>query len=105
MDWIRRSTRLAIYLRDSNECIHCGNGQGLTLHHVKGDAGGNGPDNLVTLCQACNQAEEKTPCGPCPRCVVAMVSPLDRKEGLRLAKARWPERYQKEQARRTRGAS
>ncbi len=97
MDWIRRSTRMAIYHRDGFQCVHCFAKTGLSLHHVKRD-GGNGPDNLVTLCQGCNQREETAPCALCNARLFPLYTKaaIDRKEGLRLAKAKWPARYAQE---------
>lgn len=97
MDWIRRSTRMAIYHRDGFRCCHCGTTTQLSLHHVD-PKGGNRPDNLVTLCMPCNQREESNPCGHCNAWafLIYLARPLDRAEGLRLAKAKWPERYAQE---------
>ena len=97
MDWIRRSTRMAIYHRDGFRCCHCGTTTHLSLHHVD-PKGGNRPDNLVTLCMPCNQREESNPCGHCNAWafLIYLARPLDRAEGLRLAKAKWPERYAQE---------
>jgi 5-methylcytosine-specific restriction endonuclease McrA len=60
MNWIRQSTRLAIYLRDGLACCYCGrgveSGVRFTLDHVKCHAhgGSNRPENLVTCCLECN---------------------------------------------------
>jgi len=88
---------MAIYHRDGFQCVHCYSKKNLSLHHVRRD-GGNAPTNLVTLCQECNQREETAPCSGCnavlfPRYTKAAV---DRKEGLRLAKEKWPARYAQE---------
>jgi len=68
MNWIRRSTRLAIYARDGWCCVYCGaaaeqRGVGLTLDHVVPcDRGGtNEPENLVTCCKGCNDSKQHTP--------------------------------------------
>ena len=60
-NWIRRSTRLAIYDRDGFACVYCGagaehEGVELGLDHVKPRelGGGNAPSNLVTCCGHCN---------------------------------------------------
>lgn len=87
---------MAIYHRDGFLCAHCYTKDGLSLHHID-RKGGNRPDNLVTLCMACNQREETNPCDTCARWFRVVVGrPLDRAEGLRLAKAKWPERYAQE---------
>jgi len=55
--WIRRETRVAIYMRDSLTCVYCGihmiSGVKFSLDHLYKE-GGNGPQNLVTACQRCN---------------------------------------------------
>lgn len=62
MNWIRQSTRLAIYLRDGLACVYCGRGvddaERLTLDHVRphSHGGTNDPGNLVTCCHRCNSA-------------------------------------------------
>lgn len=95
MDWISRSTRMAIYHRDAFACLLCKTPDDLTLHHVD-PKGGDHPTNLATLCQTCNQGQE----GRDPRDTFPddTSKPLDRAEGLRLAKARWPERYAQQAA-------
>ena len=64
MNWIRLSTRLAIYDRDGFACVYCRQGaetEGvkLTLDHVLPCAHGgtNSPGNLVTACVSCNSAK------------------------------------------------
>jgi hypothetical protein len=60
--WIRKSTRLAIYLRDRFTCAYCGRDlhgaapADITLDHVvcRSAGGGNAPSNLVTACKSCN---------------------------------------------------
>lgn len=65
--WIRRSTRLAIYLRDDYRCVYCttvvkpgrgtnGKRTRATLDHVLAVAigGTHAPSNLVTSCRRCN---------------------------------------------------
>ena len=60
--WIRRTKRLAIYLRDGFCCMYCGQGaeQGanLTLDHIKpvSKGGTNDESNLLTCCMRCNQS-------------------------------------------------
>ncbi len=65
MNWIRQSTRLAIYLRDGLACAWCGaaaeDGAQLTLDHLVAHArgGSNKPTNLVTACHRCNSSRGK----------------------------------------------
>ena len=60
--WIRRSTRLAIYLRDGESCTWCGSavedGASLTLDHIRpySRGGSHHASNLITACAACNTA-------------------------------------------------
>lgn len=62
MNWIRQSTRLAIYLRDGLACAYCGHGVEdgaiLTLDHITphSKGGDNGAANLVTCCKRCNSS-------------------------------------------------
>ena len=106
-DWIERSTRLAIYLRDHNECLACGNTDNLTLDHLRRDLPKNEvhkPTNLVTLCLTCNSSRRNAdPATWDPRfaevAYFQVRQPIDRKEGLRLARDRWPARYAKKEAR------
>jgi len=62
MNWVRQSTRLAIYLRDGMACAWCGasveDGTQLTLDHVvpHHHGGANSVTNLVTACKRCNSA-------------------------------------------------
>lgn len=72
-NWIRRSTRLAIYERDGRRCVYCacrvypGRGtRGAWAAHldhvVPCELGGDSrPDNLVTACRACNDAKAALP--------------------------------------------
>jgi len=64
--WIRTTTRFAIYRRDSFRCVYCGAdlfgapGHEITLDHVEPrELGGtNATTNLVTACRACNCAKQ-----------------------------------------------
>ena len=62
-NWIRKSTRLAIYHRDGFVCVVCAaaaeNGATLSLDHIRPRyAGGtNKAKNLVTMCCECNTAK------------------------------------------------
>ena len=103
-DWIERSTRLAIYLRDENVCLACGTADDLSLDHFDTSNRSSAPSNLVTLCLSCNssrRASDPDVWNPAfaERARVAILKPIDRKEGLRLAKERWPARYARKAAR------
>jgi len=74
-NWIRRSTRLAIYHRDGHRCVYCArkvyagrgtNGGGSWLAHLDhvmpAELGGSSrADNLVTACQRCNDRKQALP--------------------------------------------
>jgi hypothetical protein len=64
MDWVRLPKRMALYFRDSFDCVWCRGvfpictkGYGLTLDHVD-PTKGNTPDNLVTCCGSCNSSKK-----------------------------------------------
>jgi len=67
MNWIRQSTRLAIYLRDNLCCQYCGtsiedDSVQLTLDHIvpfNSRRVNNSPMNLITCCHACNCSRGK----------------------------------------------
>lgn len=67
MNWIRQSSRLAIYLRDGLACCYCGHavedGASLSLDHVKphSKGGSNDATNLVTCCERCNKSRGNRP--------------------------------------------
>jgi 5-methylcytosine-specific restriction endonuclease McrA len=110
MNWVRLSTRLAIYHRDGFCCVYCGSaseehGVGLTLDHlVSVELGGsNDPSNLVTACHHCNSSKQalttrgwlkrlralEIDASRVARRIRALVRrPLDRGEGRRLERAR-----------------
>lgn len=54
--WIRPEKRQAIYLRDGEKCVYCGQEERLTLDHLRPvqKGGNNGATNLVTCCLSCN---------------------------------------------------
>jgi hypothetical protein len=59
MNWIKITTRMAIYARDHFDCVWCRQvfpiditGYGLSLDHLTAD--GNHHTNLVTCCNFCN---------------------------------------------------
>lgn len=64
--WCRRTTRIAIWLRDDRRCVYCD--QPLALHEATLDhltprsaGGSNSPRNLVTCCRSCNSARGDLP--------------------------------------------
>ena len=67
MNWVRQSTRLAIYMRDGLACAYCGatieDDAQLTLDHIRPHSagGGNQAANLVTCCKRCNSARGDRP--------------------------------------------
>lgn len=66
-NWIRESTREAIYRRDDYTCVYCfgtiADSVTLTLDHIlpRVDGGSNEYFNLVTCCLACNSSRKSTP--------------------------------------------
>ena len=63
MNWCRKSTRYAIYLRDGFACVYCGQtaeDSRLSLDHLlpHHHGGGNEPTNLVTACSHCNSSRQ-----------------------------------------------
>lgn len=114
-NWIRRSTRLAIYARDGFCCAYCGKkvrsgkktkgGQWFaTLDHLHPvELGGDSsPANLVTACSTCNATKGTLPLAKflgilrdkgidtakLPAHIRQLTrTPLDRAEGRRLAAA------------------
>lgn len=113
MDWIRLSTRLAIYHRDGFDCTYCAGafefddlgqlGYGLSLDHLTGPS--NAPSNLVTACKPCNdwrnsksleswlthlEANGYDPVAIRARIATNVARPLDMAEGKRLALLRRP---------------
>lgn len=114
MDWIRLPKRLAIYHRDGFDCIWCRSifptnelGYGLHLDHVYLGAGNEARD-LVTSCPTCNSAKQKMPLVKwlekvsletgeavqeiAYRVMVALDTPLNMREGRRLAELRRPKK-------------
>jgi hypothetical protein len=80
MNWIRQSTRLAIYLRDGMACCYCGasveQGAALSLDHVKphSKGGGNEATNLVTCCSRCNSSRADRPMRTFARAVAGYIN-------------------------------
>ncbi|MFQ5339924.1 MAG: HNH endonuclease [Anaerolineae bacterium] len=112
MDWIRLPKRLAIYHRDGFDCIWCRSvfpidemGYGLQLDHVYFRAGNEASD-LVTCCPNCNSAKQQMSLVKwlerlsfetgeavqdiAYRMMVALDTPLNMREGRRLAELRRP---------------
>jgi len=65
MDWIRLDKRMALYFRDSFDCVWCRcvfpidtKGYGLTLDHLDSSKG-HVSSNLVTSCGSCNSARKE----------------------------------------------
>lgn len=102
-NWIRRSTRMAIYHRDNFCCVYCdakGDVGKLELDHVmpRSLGGSNAATNLVTCCKKCNQKKGeqalkiflaslgKRGLKLAHAIKHATASELDRAEGRRLAK-------------------
>jgi len=62
MNWIRQSSRLAVYLRDGLACAYCGaaveDGATLSLDHLvpRSRGGNHRVTNLVTCCKRCNSS-------------------------------------------------
>jgi hypothetical protein len=54
--WVSKAQRQRVLERDGNRCIWCGAEDGLEVDHIirYADGGGNGLDNLRTLCHACH---------------------------------------------------
>lgn len=107
--WLRRSTRMSLYVRDGWCCVYCGaasdDGAALTIDHVRPcELGGdNDPSNLVTACLSCNSAKRDLPMRAwfarlrdqgvdtsqiALRIRRQMARKLDRSEGRRLAALR-----------------
>ena len=65
-NWIHKTTRLAIYLRDGFTCVYClrdlrtANPFDVTLGHLQPRSlGGNHePPNLITACRSCNSSRQ-----------------------------------------------
>jgi 5-methylcytosine-specific restriction endonuclease McrA len=79
MNFVRQTTRLAIYLRDGLACAYCGqateDGAQLTLDHLRpySRGGTNAPTNLVTCCQRCNSGRGNRPVATFARSVAAYL--------------------------------
>lgn len=113
-NWIRRSTRLAIYDRDGFRCVYCcakvrpGRGtKGVWAAHLDhvlaSELGGSSrPDNLVTACRICNDAKAALPLSAflgklsargvnvatlATRIQTALRTPINRANGRALAAA------------------
>lgn len=115
-DWIGRTLRIAIYMRDGWRCLACGytaspdepavDGahpwSGLTLDHLRRDCPKpHDPLNLVTLCLSCNSSRRHA--GPAAWdpafaevAYFQVRKPIDRVAALAIAKTRWPARFAKQ---------
>jgi 5-methylcytosine-specific restriction endonuclease McrA len=49
-----KSTRSTVLERDGDQCVICGNNDGLHIHHIDTDPTNDDPANLVTLCSFCH---------------------------------------------------
>lgn len=49
-----KSTRGMVLARDGDQCVICGNRDGLNIHHIDTDPTNDDPSNLVTLCSFCH---------------------------------------------------
>lgn len=62
-------SREQIFERDGWRCFECGSEERLTLDHwvPKSKGGSGGPDNLLTMCQRCNERKgSEMPTEPMP---------------------------------------
>lgn len=123
-DWISRTTRVAIYLRDDWKCLACGytaspdepcpDGahpwHGLTLDHLRRDVEKHhDPSNLVTLCLSCNSSRRHTHAEDWNPAFAEVAyfqvrKALDRKAALVIAKDVWPKRFAQQRAAQARRA-
>jgi 5-methylcytosine-specific restriction endonuclease McrA len=57
--WYRLRQR--IFKRDGYKCRVCGDGEGLTVHHItpRSEGGTDDPENLITLCDECHSRIHK----------------------------------------------
>jgi 5-methylcytosine-specific restriction endonuclease McrA len=73
-NWITKSRRLGIYIRDGFQCAYCGRDlknaavADVTLDHlvprnplVSHGGGGNENTNLITACRSCNSSRQDKP--------------------------------------------
>lgn len=118
-DWIGRTLRIAIYIRDEWKCLSCGYTAspdepaaagahpwaGLTLDHLRRDCPKpHDPSNLVTLCLSCNSSRRAAGAATwnpefAEVAYFQVRKPIDRAAALAIAKARWPARYANQAAR------
>lgn len=56
---ISAEVKAAVKARDGHRCRRCGSGERLTVDHrvPRALGGGDGQENLQTLCEPCNQAK------------------------------------------------
>lgn len=96
---LSKTTRLAIYLRDSFTCVYCladmhgAAPSDITLDHVRAhaDGGDESPSNLVTACRHCNCSRRDLPltrfAGPEARQHIRRNTRRSMRPYVRLAKA------------------
>lgn len=95
-NWLRRSTRFAIYARDGFRCVHCRaatpkayDGIGLTVDHIvpRNEGGTNEIGNLVTACKKCNSSrqDKRLPRAVERKLLLRAGKPLNRELGRVLA--------------------
>ena len=105
-NWIRKSTRNAIYARDGFRCAYCQRAvkttgrpfERATLDHVDPAVQGSAPSAVVTACRGCNTLKglmsltafasycaDMGRAFDAARIVVQLAKPIDRAEGRRLA--------------------
>ena len=99
--WLRKSTRIALYLRDDYTCAYCEKKFDvgyLQIDHIvaRANGGSNDVTNLVTSCCACNNKKSAldifTFCGYKAAAIIIRVKNTDltpfRKAALATMKAR-----------------
>ncbi len=103
-EWIRRSTRLAILIRDSFSCLYCGidlrsaEPAEVTLDHLisRKRGGTNDATNLITACRRCNCGRgakpwrQYAPDGAIPRIKRHRRRTLNRKLALAILRGEAP---------------
>lgn len=61
--WINPRIRAAVFIRDNNQCVNCGETENLTIDHIVSElrGGNNSEENLQVLCRACNAKKRDFP--------------------------------------------
>ena len=52
---LSKEMREDIFKKFGNECVLCGAGEGLHVHHRDNNLKNNSPDNLILLCGVCHK--------------------------------------------------